>query len=172
MLELGRAGEAGAGTREVPVLRDGDPVAVLRSTDFWTEGSVAVVGDREWVLGRRPGGALVGRWALDPEDATRIRAEQTSVWKGSWRVDVEGTVVDVVPASYWRGTYRFTVGERTVADSGSTGGWSPRPTLAAGEELPLDAQVFLLWLVLVLQRRTYGVAIGAALAGGVVGGSS
>ncbi|MGX5656678.1 hypothetical protein ACWKWC_18015 [Geodermatophilus nigrescens] len=172
MLELGRAGTAGAERGEVPVLRDGEPVGRLRSTDFWREGSVAVVGDRQWVLERRRGGALVGRWATEPEDAARLRAEQVSVWRGTWRADLEGTVVDVAPASWWKGTYRFTAGERTVAESGTTGGWSPRPTLTAGEDLPLDAQVFLLWLVLVLQRRTYGAAIGAAVAGGAAAGSS
>ena len=150
MLELGKAGTAGAGKGEVPVLRDDELVGRLRSTDFWKEGSVAVVGDREWVLERRKGGALVGRHAVDPEDAGRFRAEQVSVWKG---------------------TYRFTVGERTVAESGSTGGWSPRPTLTAGEELPLDAQVFLLWLVLVVQRRTYGAAIAVSLGAATAGSS-
>ena len=171
MLELGRAGDHRTAKGEVPVLRDGEPVARLRSTDFWKEGSVAVVGDREWVLERRKGGALVGRWAVDPEDPGRLRAEQVSMWKGTWRVDLEGTVVDVVPASYWKGTYRFTVGERTVAESGSTGGWSPRPTLTAGEDLSLDAQVFLLWLVLVVQRRTYGAAIAVSLGAATAGSS-
>ncbi|GAB3314256.1 hypothetical protein GCM10027451_29010 [Geodermatophilus aquaeductus] len=171
MLELGKAGESGAGKGEVPVLRGGELVARLRSTDFWKEGSVAVVGDREWVLERRKGGALAGRWTVDPEDAARLRAEQVSVWKGTWRADLEGTVVDVVPASYWKGTYRFAVGERTVAESGSTGGWSPRPTLTAGEDLTLDAQVFLLWLVLVLQRRTYGAAIAVSIGAATAGSS-
>jgi hypothetical protein len=171
VLELGKAGTAGAGEGEVPVLRDDELVGRLRSTDFWKEGSVAVVGDRAWVLERRKGGALVGRWAVDPEDAGRLRAEQVSMWRGTWRVDLEGTVVDVVPASYWKGTYRFTVGERTVAESGSTGGWSPRPTLTAGEDLSLDAQVFLLWLVLVVQRRTYGAAIAVSLGAATAGSS-
>ena len=171
MLELGKAGESGAGKGEVPVLRGGELVARLRSTDFWKEGSVAVVGDREWVLERRKGGALAGRWAVDPEDAARLRVEQVSMWKGTWRADLEGTVVDVVPASYWKGTYRFAVGERTVAESGSTGGWSPRPTLTAGEDLTLDAQVFLLWLVLVLQRRTYGAAIAVSIGAATAGSS-
>ncbi|MGY1697043.1 hypothetical protein ACI780_19250 [Geodermatophilus sp. SYSU D00814] len=166
MLELGR------GRGELPVLRDGEPVAHLRSTDFWREGSVAVVGDREWVLDRRRGGTLAGRWAVDPADAVRLRAEQVSVWRGTWRLDLAGTVVDAVPASWWRGTYRFTAGERTVAESGSTGGWSPRPTLTADEDLPLDAQVFLLWLVLVLQRRAYGAAVAASVGGAAAAGSS
>ncbi|SFT82754.1 hypothetical protein SAMN05660657_03340 [Geodermatophilus amargosae] len=171
MLELGSAGEAGAGTGEVPVLRDGEPVALLRSTDFWKEGSVAVVGDREWVLERRRGGVLVGRWAVDPGDSARFRAVQTSMWKGSWRADLEGTVVDLEVSSWWKGTHRCSTGGTTVAEGGSTGGWSPRPTLTAGDDVPLDAQVFLLWLLLVLNRRQYGVVHAVAI-GGVVGGSS
>ncbi len=167
MLELGKASGG-----EVPVLRDGEVVARLRSTDFWQEGSIAVVGDRRWVLERRRGGALAGRWEADPADSARLRAEQVSAWRGTWRVDLGDTVVDAAPASWWQGTYRFTAGERTVAESGSTGSWSPRPTLTAGDDVPLDTQVFLLWLVLVLNRRTYGAAIGAAVAGAAVAGSS
>ncbi len=167
MLELGKAVSG-----EVPVLRDGGRVGSLRSTDFWNEGSVAVVGDREWLLGRRPGGVLAGRWAADPEDAARYRAEQVSAWRGTWRVGLDGVTVDVAPASWWQGTYRFTAGERVLAESGTTGGWSPRPTLTGGEDLSLDARVFLLWLVLVLQRRTYGAAVGAVVVGGAAAGSS
>ena len=171
MLELGKAGRAGAGTGEVPVLRDRDPVGLLRSTDFWKEGSVAVVGDREWVLGRRRGGALVGRRSVDPEDTARLRAEQTSAWRGSWRVDLGGPVVHLEVASWWRGTHRFVADGATVAEGGSTGGWSPRPTLTAGDDVPLDAQVFLLWLLLVLDRRRYGVVYAAAIGGAVAGSS-
>ncbi len=169
MLELGKAGQAGTAKGEVPVLRDGEPVGRLRSTDFWTEGSVAVVGEREWVLGRRSGGHLVGRWGTDPEDAVRFRAEQTSMWKGSWRIDLEGTVVDLTVTSMWRGTYRFASGDTTVAEGGSTGGWSPRPTLSAGDDVPLDSQVFLLWLLLVLNRRQFGTVYVAAIGGAVAG---
>ncbi|MGY1727814.1 hypothetical protein ACI79J_12665 [Geodermatophilus sp. SYSU D01062] len=172
MLELGRAGEHGTARREVPILRDGEVVGRLRSTDSWREASVAVVGDREWVLERRRGGVLAGRWATEPADAARFTARQVSAWRGTWRVEVDGTAVDVVPASWWKGTYRFTVGERAVAESGSTGGWSPRPTLTADDDLPLDVQVLLLWLVLVLQRRTYGAAVAVAAGGAAAAGSS
>ncbi|MGY1794892.1 hypothetical protein ACI796_12980 [Geodermatophilus sp. SYSU D00525] len=170
MLEPGRAGERGTAKGEVPVLRDG-AVARLRVSG-WKEAATAVVGDREWVLGRRRGGVLAGRWAAEPADAARFTARQVSVWRGTWRVDADGTAVDVVPASWWRGTYRFAVGERVVAGSGSTGGWSPRPTLTADDDLPLDVQVLLLWLVLVLQRRTYGAAVVAVAAGGAAAAGS
>jgi hypothetical protein len=61
-------------------------------------------------------------------------------------------------ASMWKGTHRYLAGERQVAESGTTGGWSPRPTLTVDASVPLDHQVFLLWLELVLQRRAAAAA--------------
>jgi hypothetical protein len=169
VLELGRTGTAGAGRGAIPVFRDGSVVATLRASD-WKESATAVVGDREWVFSKRKG-ELTGRWAAEPEGTARVSARQTSLWKGTWTADLEGTPVDVESASYWKGTHRFLSGDRRVAESGSTGGWSPRPTLSADDALPLDHQVFLLWLLLVISRRNTA-AISAATGAAVVGGSS
>jgi hypothetical protein len=169
VLELGRTGTAGAGKGAIPVFRDGSVVATLRASD-WKESATAVVGDREWVFSKRKG-ELTGRWAAEPEETARVSARQTSLWKGTWTADLEGTPVDVASASYWKGTHRFLSGGRQVAESGSTGGWSPRPTLSADDALPLDHQVFLLWLLLVISRRNTA-AISAATGAAVVGGSS
>jgi hypothetical protein len=168
VLELGRTGTAGAEKGAIPVFRDGSVVATLRASD-WKESATAVVGDREWVFSKRKG-ELTGRWAAEPEGSARVSARQTSLWKGTWTADLEGTPVDVETASYWKGTHRFLSGGRQVAESGSTGGWSPRPTLSA-DALPLDHQLFLLWLLLVISRRNTA-AISAATGAAVVGGSS
>ena len=82
MLELGKAGTAGTEKGVLPVLRDGLVVATLRASNR-KEAATAVVGDREWVLAKRKR-ELTGRWAADPEDAVRLRARQTSFWKGTW----------------------------------------------------------------------------------------
>ena len=169
MLELGRTGTAGAEKGAIPVFRDGSVVATLRASD-WKESATAVVGDREWVFSKRKG-ELTGRWAAEPEGAARVRATQTSLWKGTWTADLEGTAVDVESASYWKGTHRFFSGGRQLAESGTTGGWSPRPTLSADGAMPLNHQVFLLWLLLVISRRNTA-AISAATGAAVVGGSS
>ncbi len=170
MLELGKAGTSGTAKGEAPVLRNGAVVAVLRVGN-WKEAATAVVEDRTWVLGRRRR-ELVGRWAVDPEDAARFRAVQTSVWRGTWTVDVGGVALAVETVSWWKGTRRYTSGGRTVAEGGTTGGWSPRPTLTADGSLSLDAQVFLLWVQLVLDRRQAAAAGGAAAGGAAVAGSS
>ncbi|MGY1607591.1 hypothetical protein [Geodermatophilus sp. SYSU D00700] len=164
MLELGR------GSRELPVLRDGEVVAVLRAAG-WKEAATAVVGDREWVFTRRKRD-LVGRLTADPEDAARLRAVQTSAWRGTWRADLDGVPVDVETVSWWKGTRRYTSGGRTVGGGGTTGGWSPRPTVTADDSLSLEAQVFLLWVQLVLDRRQTATTIAATTGGAAAAGSS
>ncbi|MGY1683157.1 hypothetical protein [Geodermatophilus sp. SYSU D01176] len=164
VLELGKAGAAGTGKGVRPVLRDGVVVATLRASN-WKEAATAVVDDREWVLAK-DGRELVGRWPADLAGTARLRARQTSWWRGTWDVDLEGLVLHAARASLWRGALRYTDDGRQVAVGGTTGGWSPRPTLTADVPLPLPLhqQVFLLWVELVLARRD------AAVAGGVSGG--
>ena len=137
MLELGRPGSAGVGTGALPVLRDGAVVAHLRAST-WKEAATAVVGDRVWEFAKRRR-ELTGRRTSDPEGAARLRARQTSLWRGTWEADREGTPVRVSGLSVWKGTHRYTSAARTLAESGSTGGWSPRPTLSCAESLPAAA---------------------------------
>jgi hypothetical protein len=169
MLELGRAGSLGYPKGEAPILRDGTVVAVLRAAN-WREAATAVIGDRAWVFEKRKG-QLRGRWSIDAQDAVRMRAAPTSFWRGTWGVDLEGMPVEVASASMWKSTHRFSSGGRQVARSGSTGGWSPRPTLDADDSLLLHHQVFLLWMELVLRRRNTA-AVSAATSVALIGGSS
>ncbi|MCF6507577.1 hypothetical protein E9549_09180 [Blastococcus sp. MG754426] len=169
MLELGKAGTSGVGKGVVPVLSGGALVASLRAEN-WREAATALVGDRSWVFAKEKG-VLTGRWDVDPAGTARLRARQTSFWKGSWALDLDGVVVERENASVWKGTHRYTAGGRPVAETGTTGGWSPRPTLDADPSVPLPHQVFLLWVELVLSRRNTAVVAGA-VGVAVVGGSS
>jgi hypothetical protein len=169
VLELGKAGSAGTEKGVLPVLRDGSVVATLRASS-WKEAATAVVGDREWVFAKNKR-ELSARWATEPEGAVRLRAWQTSFWKGTWAAELDGMPVEVQSTSWWKGTRRYLAGGRQVAESGTTGGWSPRPTLTADDALPLDQQVFLLWVELVITRRNTA-AVGAAAGAAVIGGSS
>jgi len=166
MLEVGKPGTAGVGKGVLPVLADGAVVATLRSHS-WKEAATAVVGTQEWVFARR-GRELTGRRAAEPADTARLRARQTSLWKGTWEADLEGTAVEVTTASMWKGTHRFAVGGKVVAESGTAGGWSARPTLSVRGELPLPGQVFLLWLEMVVRRRN-SAAVAAGTGAAVTG---
>ena len=169
MLELGKVGSHGRPNAEAPVLRDGAVIAVLSASN-WREAATAVIEGREWVFGKRQG-RLTARWAAEPEDVVRMSASQTSFWKGTWLVDLEGMPVEVTSVSMWRSSRRYVSGGRQVGESGSTGGWSPRPALSADDSVALHQQVFLLWMELVLNRRNTA-AIGAATSAAVIGGTS
>ena len=169
MLELGKRGSAGVDKGVLPVLRDGVVVAQLR-TSGWKEAATVLVGDREWVFAKLKR-ELTARWSADPEGAARLRARSTSMWTGTWEADLESVPVAVSILSLWKGTHRFSSGGRTLAESGTTGGWSPRPMLACDDAVPLDHQVFLLWLELVISRRNQSAATGAIVAGGAAAGS-
>jgi hypothetical protein len=168
VLELGKAGTLGYPKGELPVLRDGSVVAVLRASNL-KEAARAVVGERVWVFSKRKG-ELTGRWDAEPQDTARLRAAQKSFWKSTWALDLEGRLVQMQNASVWRGTHRYLSGGKQLAESGTTGRWSPRPTLTADDALPLHQQVFLLRVELVLSRRNAATAGGVAAA--TIAGSS
>ena len=151
MLELGRSGSHGVPKGTVPVLEDDAVVATLQAAN-WKEAATADVGAQSWVFGKA-GRELTGRWAADPEDAVRLRARQTSYWNGTWTTELDGVAVTVTPASRWKGTHRYAVDGRQLAESGMTGSLSPRPTLTVAPDLALDHAIFLLWVELVLGRR-------------------
>ena len=161
MLELGRAGTAGAERGVLPVLRDGSPVGTLRAS-AWREGATAEVDGRSLVFGRTRR-ELTGRDA--GSDGPRFRARLTSPWTGRWSLELDGAAVAMRTTSWWRGTRRYTAGDRILAESASTG-WLRRPRLTAAEDVPLETQVFLLWVELVILRRSGGAAAGAAVASG------
>ena len=170
MIELGKFGGAGVPKNAAPVLRDGVVVAAMRASN-WKEAAFAVIADREWVFAKRKG-ELLARWAADPEDSARFRARQTSFWRSTWTVDLAGRTLTVQSASAWRGTHRFLVDGEEVAVSGSTGGLGQRPTLTVHGEnaLPLEGQVFLLWMELLLRRRaSSGAAASGVAATGAMG---
>ncbi len=169
MLELGKPGSGGAGRGVLPVLRDGAAVAILRASS-WRDAATAVVGEREWVFAKHRG-ELTARLSAEPEGAARMRARKTSFWSNSWALDLDGTAVEMRTASLWRGTHKYLVNDRVVAESGSTGGWSPRPRLTAERVLTLDQQVFLLWIELVISRRNSAAATAGVSAAVIAGGT-
>jgi hypothetical protein len=157
VLELGKSGTHGTVKGTLPVLADGVVVATLRASN-WKEVATAEVGSRSWAFSNR-GRELTGRWEAEPEDAVRLRARQESYWKGTWSVELDGMPVEVASTSRWKSTHRFSSGGRQLAESGTTGCWHPQPTLTADPSVPLDSQVFLLWLEFVLERRNAAAVV-------------
>ncbi|MCA0143849.1 hypothetical protein [Blastococcus sp. LR1] len=156
MLELGKAGSLGVDKHDVPVVRDGAVVATLHGKRSKQPGT-ATIGAQTWLL-EQSSKELTARLPGEPEHAARLRASRVSMWKGTWTAELEGTPVQVQTASHWTSTHRYLIGERVIAETGSTGGWAPRATLTAEPDLPLHHQVFLLWLESTLRGSADGTA--------------
>ncbi len=166
-VELGKASSGARGV--LPVLSDGAVIATLEPST-WKNTATALVGEREWVFAKRRR-ELTGRWAVDPEDTVRFRARQTSRWRNTWEIVLDGVALRAETSSRWRSTHRFVSDGAAVAESGSTGGWAPRRTMTGDDTIPLDQLVFLLWLELIISRGNTA-AMTAVLAGGAVAGGS
>ena len=164
MLELGKPGTAGVDRQTMPVLRDGTLVGRLQAS-AWRERAIARAGDRDWVY-TRAGRELAARWTAEPEGTVRLSARPESLWKGTWTADLDGIQVEIRPASWWKGTRRYAVDGREIGESANASYWVPRPIL------DLDAQVFLLWVELIVRRRTASAAAGGAAAAGTAGAAS
>ena len=170
MLELGKAGSAGAEKGVLPVLRDGSVVAMLRASN-WKEAATAVVGDREWVFAKNKG-ELTG--------AVGRRARGRRPAAGAAGVLLEGHLDGGPRGPAGRDGERLDVaGHPPVPQRGPAGRRerhdrrlvAPADARPATTRCPLHQQVFLLWLELVLSRRNTA-AVGAATGAAVIGGSS
>lgn len=170
LIELGKAGSAGMAKGVLPVLQDGAVVATLRAAN-WREAATAVVDDQEWIFTKRRR-ELVGRRTTDPGGVDRFSARQTSVWRGTWSLTLDGAPVEMRTLSHWKATHRYSVGERPVAESEPRGGWSATPKIGLRSSLPLEQQVFLLWFELVVNRRNQATTTAVVAGGAVAGGSS
>ena len=135
-------------------------------------------GETVWKLRSRKGKRLIGTLATDPEvsdtgEQARFLAEQASMWRGTWNIILDGVRYTLGPKSFWRGTHRIERSGQEVAVSGTVGTWSTRMSLEAADDVPIDHQLFLLWMAFILNRRASNAATTAAVTGGAVaaGGS-
>ncbi len=171
MLEIGKVKD-----KRAPILRGPETVAVLTASN-WKDEATLSRGETVWNLRSAKGKRLIGRLSTDPEvtdtgDQARFLAEQTSWWRGTWDITLEGVRYSLGPASIWRGTHRIERGGQQVALSGRTGTWSTRVTLDATDDVPVDHQLFLLWMLMVLNRRADNTAAATAVAGGTAAAGS
>lgn len=171
MLEIGKIKD-----KRAPILRGEEIIAVL-ATSNWKEDATLTRGQTVWYLHSSRGKRLIGTLSTDPEvvgtgEQARFFAQQSSWWRGTWDITLEGVRYSLAPASFWRGTHRVDRNGQQVALSGRAGTWSTRVTLDAADDVPVDHQLFLLWMLLTLQRRANNAAAGTAIAGGTAAAGS
>ena len=105
---------------------------------------------------------LAGKFVLQSEERTLARARKTSVFVLAFDIDLAGRPMELKAASMWRREFGLFEGGVQVGRIGPAGWFGRRAVIDLPPDIPLPAQLFLLWLVLVLWRR----AAAAEAAGG------
>ncbi|SDG49555.1 hypothetical protein [Klenkia brasiliensis] len=154
MLVLGETMTDGVRDKLTPVLADGAVVASLRSRG-WQETVAATVGDRAWTYRGERDQLLAQQ---DDDAAARFRARRTGFATDLWEIELHEEPVAMELVSAAHGTHRFTSGGRVLGTTSATS-WTAALSLDPAPGVPLDQQVFLLWVALVTRRRTRPVAV-------------
>ncbi|HLR84192.1 MAG TPA: hypothetical protein VK059_04540 [Nocardioidaceae bacterium] len=152
MIEWGHK-SAGA----VHVLQGDSVVAEVRASSFRERADVAI-GAAQWEYFKRSG-TLHG---VSQGHAGRLSASRQSMFRQGWQVEAGAQAYLIRPEGFFQSRYRVERAGVSIGESRKAGFWSNRPTLDVDADVPLEHQVFLLWIAFIMRRRAAGAAAGAS----------
>jgi hypothetical protein len=104
---------------------------------------------------------LAGTFVLQLGERTLARARKASVFVRAFDIDLAGQPIELKAASVWRREFGLFENGEQVGRISPTGWFSWQAVLDLPPDIPLLAQLFLFWLVLVLWRRAAADAAGS-----------
>jgi hypothetical protein len=105
---------------------------------------------------------LGGTFVLQSGDRALARARKGSAFVRAFDIDLAGRPLELKATSVWTREFGLFEGGVPVGRIGPAGWFGRRAVIDLPPDVPLPAQLFLFWLVLVLWRRAAGAAAGAA----------
>lgn len=157
MLEWGRK-SAGI----VSVLQDGFVVAQVRQAAMRERAGVAI-GSSQWQFYRQRGDLH----AVSVDGTFGMTASPTKIFGVSWDICTGTHAYRMEPMGLFKSGRRVLCAGTPVGSSDRVG-WSRRPTLDVDASIPVEHQVFLLWVLYIIGRRSSG---GPGASGGGDGGA-
>lgn len=161
MLEWGRKSAGSA-----PVLQDETVVAYVRVAALRERADVEI-GATHWQFFKR-GGEL---HAVRDDQAAGMTASRRSVFRQGWQIEADAQTYQIQPEGFLQTRYRVVRAGIRIGQSNKASFWSNRPTLEVDASVPLEHQVFLLWVAFIMRKRAAGAATGATAGGGGGGGA-
>jgi hypothetical protein len=144
------------------VHQGGDPVAEIDPS--WLGESAEIrVGGQTYSAYRES--MLAGTFVLQSGGRTVARARKVSAFVRAFDIDLAGRPLELMAASVWRREFGLFESGAQVGRISPVGWFGRRAVIDLPSDIPLPAQLFLFWLVLVLWRRAAGSAAAAGAAG-------
>jgi hypothetical protein len=108
---------------------------------------------------------LAGAFVLQSGDRALVRARKVSAFVRAFDIDLAGRPLELKATSVWSREFGLFEGGVQVGRISPAGWFGRRAVIDLPPDIPLPAQLFLFWLVLVLWRRAAGSAAAAGAAG-------
>jgi hypothetical protein len=141
------------------VRQDGDTIADI-DPSWLGERAEIRAGGQTYAAYRES--LLAGTFVLQSGGRALARARKASAFLRAFAIDLSGRPLELKATSVWRREFVLFEGGVPVGRISPVGWFGRRAVIDLPPDVPLPAQLFLLWLVLVLWRR----AAAAEAAGG------
>jgi hypothetical protein len=126
---------------------DNTQIAEVELSKFRESADVTISGQ---VYAFRREGVLHAEYALLHGDHVLARAKKVSVFSRAFNIDLAGRPLELKALSFWSRRFGLFENESQVGSIRPASWFGRRVVLDLPEDVPLPAQVFLLWLVLIV----------------------
>lgn len=142
--------------------RDGGNVGDLK-VDFARERGTVTTGDGERAVYRQ--GAFKGPWVLEEGGAVVAKANKPSALKKTLTIEYSGRTYTLKPRSVWGREMVLYEGDREVGSIAPEKMLARRSRVELPEELPSHVKLFIVWLTMMLWKRSSDAAASSGGAG-------
>jgi hypothetical protein len=140
------------------VRQDGDTIADIDPSWFGERAEVRA-GGQTYSAYRQ--GLLAGTFVLQSGERALARVRKASAFLRAFDIDLAGRPLELKATSFWTREFVLFEGGVPVGRIAPAGWFGRRAVIDPPPDVPLPAQLFLLWLVLVLWRRADAAAAAA-----------
>ena len=129
------------------VRQDGDTIADIDLSWFGERAEIRA-GGQTYSAYRES--LLAGTFVLQSGERALARAQKVSAFARAFAIDLAGRPLELKATSVWTREFGLSEGGVPVGRIGPAGWFGRRAVIDLPADVPLPAQLFLLWLVLVL----------------------
>ena len=155
--------------RVYSIVHEGAPVGEIAFTRRW-EGATITIGGTSYTAARE--GKMSGAFYLETNGNRLGSADKPSARTALFTVRVGGRALTLKKASFFARAYILTEGNVQIGSIAPIGWFGGKCKAELPDDLTLEFQAFLIWLVIVMQRRAMAQSvIVGAITGGIIAGS-
>ena len=152
-------------TQNYGIVKSGVPVGEIVSRRIGG-GATMTIGGKSYVAARE--GVMSAAFYLEVDGNRVARAERASAFKGSFTLQAGGRIYLLSPASMFGRAFVLTENGSKVGSIVRSGFFSRMSTAVLPDDLALEVQAFLIWLVIAMWQRQ----VMAGMVGGILAGNS